>query len=225
MSDATTTQAGRTLASRPELKLDVTFQTEPPRKANVRHTEYVAAGLYHLVTMIPLKCSAAIAQAVEGIVERWTVAHEEGLKREVQRLLLICESAGIATDLSYTQPQTVTITVTTPYLTRFIRMLEQVDRACQLADALWMNGKFNASQRTQCAFHAANRAARYAGKIRNLKNHFNDLSKLGKTATVEDLGPEFAQWLAKNDGDSARELNDTAAAVSKPAAGKPSRAA
>lgn len=166
------------LQSRPAIKTTLELKSIQAQKVMNRSFEQVSKALFSLDVILRTLANAGgpkqaeKMQTIENeLSERFSATSNDLEKAKEQLDKLLEQNAIESTAASYTDPKTFEIEITTPSLSRFIRLVVALDELIGKIDILWLNGVLDSNQRTNASYQWQQRLIKLAGKFIGESRH------------------------------------------------------
>ncbi len=179
--------APRNAFSRPVLRETFVIQSDAGQKVLRRERGFVRvmSALYSINVILYIIGDAEAADQVEAEINAKLTDFATRLAAERQRLATLSAQHGANRQVAYTNPKTLTVSVTSPQLARYVELVRALDALMIDVDSLWMLMVLTNRQKATATAQWRNELLRIGRFIMNLEVRARrSAERQGRTAEV-----------------------------------------
>lgn len=163
--------APRNAFSRPVLRETFVVQSDAGQKVLRRERGFVRvmSALYSINVILYIIGDAAAADQVEAEINNLLNDFGARLTAERQRLATLSAQHGANRQVEYTNPKTLTVSISSPQLARYVELVRALDALMGQVDSLWMLMVLTNRQKATATAQWRNELLRIGRFIMNLE--------------------------------------------------------
>lgn len=206
-------QSPRSIYSQPVMHRDVELFSMQAQKIAEQSLNKVAYSLFSIEVILQIIGERDKVNEVENLISDDIATADEELLKELERLKVLKEKAGITDDKTphYSHPATVTLAITSPLILHFAGLLKKLDVVMIHIDTLWLQGQMHNQQRVDANFVWQKRIQRLSSRIITIETRARKQAyRMGKKTEVDSEAPKQEDKEAPAAPTSENARTDTA---------------
>lgn len=202
--------------SNPILQRKIRLKTNHAQRVHHRGFGRTSNSLHRVDVVLQIISDQKSVDEVEQIIDELFDQYLTDIGQEQARLASLLESNGITGEPEYTNPLDVSVEISSPQVSRLVRVLEQFENLVVAIDTLWLYGVFNNKQRKDSIYEWQRRSLRLGNRIVDIEKRaqraaHNSGQDEEVAAKLGETGLESADEAEEDsDGSAADESDSTA---------------
>ena len=147
------------------IKRKVILKTIQAQRVSNRSYKQTAFHLFTLDVVLRAISDRPKADEVESIVQNLIAKVEDDIDKTRSQMTAIMEDKGYSGEPDYTEPLSVEFNIPSPYATRFVNLIIELDHLIAQVELLWLSGELTSAQREHATYQWQHRLSKLAGRI------------------------------------------------------------